>query len=130
MDKKILCFAMLLFMAGELCSQTFINLEFRPKAILDEGYKKPKLSNEKTLGYIIQRSRINAGYNKDKLEVFLSLQDIRYWGDDNLYKSSGTSGNSESICLHQAWFTLKPTENISVKTVYINKGVTTLLIEK
>ncbi len=93
-----------------------LGLDYRPRMIIDMGYSTPKLKDIKTPTYFTQRSRINALYRNEKLETYFSLQDVRYWGGDNMYKSSGTQGNSESVSLHQAWFLLKLNKNFRVKT--------------
>ena len=93
-----------------------LGAELRPRMLIDNGYRNPKASDDKTLSFITQRTRLNIGYQKDILETYISIQDIRIWGDDNNYKESGALGNTESISLHQAWFLFKPTQTLSVKT--------------
>jgi len=90
-------------------------VELRPRILIDNGYKSPKLFNKKTLSYISQRTRLNTGFRKDKLETYVSIQDVRLWGNDNNYKENGVFGNTESMNLHQAWFLVRPTKSISVK---------------
>ena len=89
--------------------------ELRPRMLIDNGYKTPKSSENNPLSYISQRTRLSTGFKKDKLETYISIQDIRIWGDDNNYKGNGVYGNTESLSLHQAWFLLKPSRNISAK---------------
>lgn len=92
-----------------------LGIEIRPRFLLDEGYRTPKSINEKTYSYVTQRTRLSAGYKKNKLQAYVSIQDIRFWGGDNKFKQSGVFGNTESLSLHQAWFALNPIKTISLK---------------
>ena len=93
----------------------YFGAELRPRILIDNGYKSPKLFNEKPLAYITQRTRLNARFQNNKLEAYISVQDVRFWGGDNKYKENGMFGNTESLHLHQAWFSFNSTKNISVK---------------
>ncbi|NLU39655.1 MAG: alginate export family protein [Bacteroidales bacterium] len=97
-------------------AQVILDGEFRPRMIIDGGYKTIKLESDPVFVYISQRSRVNLSYKKNKLETYFSIQDVHVWGDDDMYSSSGVSGNSKGINLYQAWFTLKPSSHISIKT--------------
>ncbi len=97
-------------------SQFSISGEYRPRMIIDNGYKGLKPSGDPTIVSISQRTRINFGYGREKLETYLSVQDVRFWGDDERYSSSGLLGNTASLSVHQAWFALRPTSEITIKT--------------
>lgn len=92
-----------------------IGIEIRPRLLIDNGYRTPKTVKESTTTYITQRSRIKANLKIKNIETHISFQDVRFWGDDNIYKESGTYGNTESVSLHEAWFLINPFSNISVK---------------
>jgi hypothetical protein len=112
---KLILIIGILLGSTDLFSQFTIDGEFRPRVMIDNGYKTIKFESDPTLVYISQRSRINLGYKKDKIETFFSFQDVHYWGDDDNFSSSGMLGNTKGINLHQAWFALKPNSNISLK---------------
>jgi hypothetical protein len=112
---KLLLIIGLLLGSTDLFSQFTIDGEFRPRVMIDNGYKTIKLESDPTLVYISQRSRISLGYKKDMIETYFSLQDVHYWGDDDNYSSSGMLGNTKGINIHQAWFSLKPTAAITFK---------------
>ncbi len=92
-----------------------IGAELRPRFILDNGYKKPKTLNEKPVPYISQRTKLNLGFENSSFEMYVSFLDIRLWGDDNNYSSSGAFGNTGSTFLHQAWARINLTKNLSLK---------------
>ncbi len=92
-----------------------ISGELRPRILVDNGYKTPNTTGESSPVYTTQRTRLNALFNNEKLDVYISLQDVRFWGGENNYNASGVYGNTESISLHQAWAKLKIAELISLK---------------
>ena len=92
-----------------------ISGELRPRILVDNGYKSPKIKGESSPVYTTQRTRLNAKFNNEKLDVYISLQDVRFWGGEDNYNASGVYGNTESISLHQAWAKLKIAELISLK---------------
>ncbi|MBN2727772.1 MAG: alginate export family protein [Bacteroidales bacterium] len=116
MKKSIIAIAFLLSL------QTFsqeekliIGSEFRSRALLDMGYKSPKGFFDAPMLYISQRTRLNAEFQKEIFTAYVSMQDVRIWGDDDLYSGSGSFGNSQSLLLHQAWVNIGCTEKSSLK---------------
>jgi hypothetical protein len=117
MKKSVLLFALFIY-CGLISAQNKsfnLGMEIRPRFLLDNGYKTPKSINEKSYSYVTQRTRLNAGYERNKLQSYVSIQDVRFWGGDNKYKESGVFGNTESLSLHQAWFAFNPNKTISLK---------------
>lgn len=112
---KLFFLFLLMIMSSEVFSQMILDGEFRPRMMIDNGYKSIRLSSDPTLVYISQRSRVNLGYKSDKLETYFSVQDVHYWGDDDMYSTSSVSGNTKGINLYQAWVVLKPTSEIALK---------------
>ncbi len=92
-----------------------ISAELRPRTLVDNGYSTPKSTDESTHLYTTQRTRLNASFANDKLETFISFQDVRLWGGDNNYKSSGSYGNTESLGLHLGWVKLNFNQQFSLK---------------
>lgn len=101
--------------SGTLRAQFTVDGEFRPRMIIDQGYKTPKLSESPALTYISQRTRLNTTWRNERIEAYLSIQDVRFWGDDNITSSSGMLGNSNSLSLHQAWVMFKPDPGLKIK---------------
>jgi hypothetical protein len=116
MMRELILTACLAFVAFATFSQTTIDAEYRPRSMVDGGYKTIKLVTDPTLIYISQRSRLNIGYKSEKLETYFSIQDVRFWGDDDNYSSTAAQGSTKGVSVHQAWFMFKPSEKISIKT--------------
>ncbi len=96
-------------------SQLEFGAEFRPRVIVDNGYSSPKTQGENTPVYTTQRTRLNAHFTVNNIESYISFQDVRLWGADNNYKSSGTYGDTESLGLHQGWVKMNLTQTFSLK---------------
>lgn len=92
-----------------------VGAEIRPRILLDNGYKSPQAKNNDTPVYTTQRTRLNMLFTNEKFESCLSVQDVRIWGADNNYKSSGNYGDTHSLCLHQGWVKLKLNEPVFIK---------------
>ncbi len=117
--KQLLLLLFFIFIINSLYGQEnkfTLGVEYRPRSIINNGYQSPKPSNIETILSISQRSRINFGFQKDKLKTYLSVQDVRLWGDDNIYNAIATLGNTKSLGVHQAWFSLqlKPMVNLKI----------------
>lgn len=93
-------------LSQEINAQTNLSFEYRPRLILDRGYKTPKPSDASFVAYTTQRSRIGLDYKKEKIEVHFSIQDIRYWGGEGIYNTQGVYGDGNSLELYQAWVRL------------------------
>ncbi len=107
--------AMFINIANSQENKLTAGFEYRPKAIVNSGYQMPKLSEDKTVLSVTQRTRINLAFERNKLKTYISVQDVRLWGDDNNYSKTATSGNSESLRIHQAWFSLNLNPDIIIK---------------
>ena len=115
MKKNILLCAILCMQVYYAKSQTNISAELRPRLIIDDGYKSPKIKDNNTVPYITQRTRLNVNKKSDLLDAYISIQDIRYWGDEDNYKSSGALSNTKSLDLNEAWFKYKPSDLLTFK---------------
>lgn len=116
--KKTLIFLSLLMLVSSVYSQDnkfTLGVEYRPRGIFNHGYQSPKPSNMESVMSVSQRTRINLGFQRDKLKTYISIQDVRLWGDDNNYNQTATLGNSESLRIHQAWFSLQLTPKMNLK---------------
>lgn len=93
-----------------------IGVELRPRFILNNGYSTPILKKDNPDSYFTQRTRMFIAFNKEKISANVSFQDVRIWGNDNLYNSRGIYGNTNSITLFAGWFKYQFSPKISIKT--------------
>jgi len=86
--------------------QLKINAELRPRFEFRHGYKSLPSDEDNASYFVSQRSRLNLGYNHEKYSFGFSLQDVRVWGDEDIYSSTGVMGTNASVDLYEAWMRL------------------------
>lgn len=93
-------------------AQVFIlDSELRPKFEYRNGYRSPIDENTAPGASISQRSRVNLTYNSSILKTYISLQNIKTWGDTRMSNSSDVNGTM----IHQAWGEISLSPAISLK---------------
>ncbi|MEE4198979.1 MAG: alginate export family protein [Bacteroidales bacterium] len=88
-------------------AQFIVDAHLRPRSEVRHGYKALPDRNDKTACFISQRSRLSLALDREKYQMGFSIQDVRVWGDEELYSSTGIKGNNSSLDLFQAWLWLK-----------------------
>ena len=84
--------------------QMLVRSEYR------HGYNKLINENADPAGFIAHRARIQANYKIDRLNFFMSIQDVRTWG------SSSTANISDNyLSVHEAWAEVNFGENWKLK---------------
>lgn len=69
-----------------LKAQFKVQAELRPRFEIRDGIKAPLDSDDKAAIITTQRSRLNLSYNNENVELYMSFQDVRTWGDEK-YKT-------------------------------------------
>ena len=77
----IILVACLPLMITELSAQLEISAEFRPRTEYRHGFKTLFTSDEDAAFFTDQRTRINFDFKSTDVEAYLSLHDIRVWGN-------------------------------------------------
>lgn len=84
--------------------QLLVRSEFR------HGYNKPLAEGLDPAGFIAHRARIQAGYTVDRLNFYMSIQDIRTWG------STGQANIADDfLSVHEAYAETSFGENWKLK---------------
>ena len=107
----VVCFIALSYIEG----QTQLSGELRARPELRYGYKELPDSASKPALLVSQRSRLNFIIKKEKYSVGFSIQDVRVWGDEQMYTSTGVSGDMASIDLKEAWFAYQVKKDFNIK---------------
>jgi len=100
-----------IFLVLNVNAQLKIDAEIRPRFEYRHGYITLFPDDVDPAAFVSQRTRLNVGYEKDKLIFYLSMQDVRVWGDVRQLNISDKNGFS----VHQAWGQLLFTPNLSLK---------------
>ena len=110
MKVKNLIVALLILFTVKSFAQLTISGELRPRAEYRNGYKTLTADNSDAALFVSQRTRLNTQFISEDYTFFVSIQDIRVWGD---VKQLAENGNS--LALHEAWGQVNFTPNFSVK---------------
>jgi hypothetical protein len=115
MIKKITLLAVLAVISGHAFSQFTLKAELRPRLEYRGGYGIILSKDQDPSVFVSQRSRLSAYYQSGILSAAFALQDVRVWGDDDLYTSTGVFGSKSSIDLNEAWLGIQVYKNGSIK---------------
>ncbi len=96
--KKILL-AVLGLVATQTFAQFTLDGEFRPRTEFRNGYKTLNPSNTDAALFTSQRTRLNTKFEAEKYSFFVSIQDVRTWGDVPQLNVSDKNG----LAIHEAW---------------------------
>ena len=92
-------------------SQLKIDTEIRPRVEYRHGYKTLFPNNANAALFTSQRTRLNFSQSIEKLNFYVSIQDVRVWGDVPQLNSADNNG----LSLHQAWAEILLDANYSLK---------------
>lgn len=105
--KKLILLAGLGMLSSTVFAQEFgVDLQLRPRVEYRHGYKTLVPDNVDAATFVSQRSRLNFNYGSEKLNAYISLQNVRVWGDVNTLSATDVNGTA----IHEAWasFNLSP----------------------
>jgi len=100
---------MFLLFAVNINAQIEIDGQLRTKFEYRDGYKTLLPVGANAAYVATQRSRLNFKYSNDKLKTFLSVQDVRIWGEQE-YKT-----DVATLSIHQAWGEILFNDFLSLK---------------
>ncbi|GAB4228811.1 MAG: hypothetical protein Tsb0034_00130 [Ekhidna sp.] len=110
MIQKILLSLFVFVFCFTTYAQFELGAELRPRTEYRDGYRTLSEVGEKGVFLTTQRTRLNLGYkDQNRIETFLSLQDIRTWGQYDLNTRAST------VNLYQAWLKFNFRERLSLK---------------
>lgn len=111
MKHYLLVFIVSLSFCVSAIAQVKIDAELRPRFEYRHGFGSLFPDNTDASAFVSQRTRLNAGYKNDYLDFYLSVQDIRVWGDVPQLNRADRNG----FGVHQAWGELLFTPEFSLK---------------
>ncbi|MEI6123722.1 MAG: alginate export family protein [Bacteroidota bacterium] len=108
--KKVILLAAFLSLSFGAFSQFTLSAEFRPRFEFRDSYKLLPPSLGQTPAYqISQRTRLNVGFKWSIINTYLSIQDVRLWGDEAIKKDVA------GLNLYQGWAEIKVCDSFFVK---------------
>lgn len=106
----LLLFTIIIF-SSSARAQVIVDAELRPRFEYRHGYKTLFRNQTDPAAFVSQRTRLNAFYTDETLTFYLSLQDIRVWGDVPQMNAADNNG----VGIHQAWGEIKFTPTFAAK---------------
>ncbi|RFS18107.1 alginate export family protein [Emticicia sp. C21] len=112
------------FFAGVSYSQFSLTGQLRTRTEIRDGLGNLALIGSKPAAFTSQRTRLTFGYKWDRVNLGVSVQDIRVWGQD---ASSISNSDGARLAVHEAWaeivlanaadtsFKFKALQNLSLK---------------
>lgn len=95
--------------------QLEINAELRPRAEVRHGYKAIPKEDAEAATFVSQRTRLNLYYSHSKFKVGISFQDVRVWGDEQLFNATGVYGDNASLDMNEGWIEIFAGKSSSFK---------------
>lgn len=99
------------FFITTITAQLKIDAELRPRFEYRHGFQSLFPDNADAAAFVSQRTRLNTTYQIEKLNFYLSFQDIRVWGDVPQLNLADRNG----VTVHEAWGEILFNPNISLK---------------
>lgn len=96
--RKILLNTAFLLFSVSVFAQFSLQGEIRPRAEYRHGFQSLIAEDEDAAMFVSQRSRLNFGYTVPEVTVFISLQDVRVWGEVAQLNRSDMNAS-----IHEAW---------------------------
>jgi hypothetical protein len=91
-------------------AQFNIDGQLMQRAEYRNGFGKLLNQGEESAGFIGQRARLAANYQKDNLSIHVSIQDVRTWGS-----APQTKTTDGYLSVYEAYAQIKTSEHWSVK---------------
>jgi hypothetical protein len=91
-------------------AQFSVDAQHRNRFELRDGYKKLAAEGTTPAAFISQRTRLSFSYEKERLKLKFTPQDVRVWGDEQLSSSTGVFGDYASLDLFEAFVQIKTSE--------------------
>lgn len=112
---KLIILFILTLLIENAYTQFTLNVEMRPRLEYRNGYKSLAYKDADASLFVSQRSRLGIQYKTGKLQYAMIIQDVRVWGDEQLYSTTGVHGDDASIDIHKAWIALTLFKNSTIK---------------
>ncbi len=99
MKTKHLLLLLVVLVSSKMVAQFTLSGEFRPRTEFRNGFKTLRPNDADPALFTSQRVRLNTKYATENYTFYVSIQDIRVWGD---VKQLNTADNN-GLAIHEAW---------------------------
>jgi hypothetical protein len=112
---KSIILGIVLAFAGqnEAKAQLTVTGQVRPRFEVRDGQGTLQKKGDDDAAFTSQRTRLNVGFAGYRYKVFMSLQDVRVWGQDASSINRTTTEANNGLMVHEAWTELMLNDTIS-----------------
>ncbi|KAA2240364.1 hypothetical protein F0L74_29860 [Chitinophaga agrisoli] len=93
--------------------QLSIGAQLRTRTELRDGQGAPLPKGADPAIFTSQRTRLSAGFSAYRIQLGITLQDVRVWGQDASTINRTTTANNNGLLLHEAWADILLTDTSS-----------------
>lgn len=98
---------MLLLFCGALSFPSYgqfsLNAQLRTRTEYRDGQGAPLAREASPAVFTSQRTRLSAGFTAYRIQLGVTVQDVRVWGQDGSTINRTTTANNNGLMLHEAW---------------------------
>ncbi len=113
--RQLLFFGFFILLQINMMGQLKITAELRARGELFNSYKYLADTTNETQYYVTQRTRLNFDYKKDFYELYISLQDVRAWGGEDMSSGTIVLGSSHGLDIYEASAKFNLSSKLSLK---------------
>lgn len=107
---------LLILISSPIFAQFEISAELRARPELNHGLMSLPVESSEAAFFVSQRSRLNFSFKNEHFSSYFSVQDVRFWGENDIATKTGIQTNTKGFGVSQAWFDWKFAENWGLKT--------------
>jgi hypothetical protein len=93
--------------------QLSLGAQLRTRTELRNGQGSPLPHNASPAVFTSQRTRLSAGFTASRIQLGITVQDVRVWGQDASTLNRTTTANNNGFMLHEAWAEVLLTDTAS-----------------
>lgn len=109
-SRKFVTVLIFSIMAFNASAQFTLSGELRPRAEYRHGFSSLIAEDEEAAFFVSQRSRLNFRYGMEEFTFFVSLQDVRVWGEVPQLNRSDVNSS-----IHEAWGELRLSPGVALR---------------
>ncbi|MEM8523662.1 MAG: alginate export family protein [Bacteroidota bacterium] len=109
--KSISIIVFSLLSMSSVFAQLDFSLEVRPRSEYRHGFKALANEGQEAAFFIDQRTRFNTMFTEDAIDLKISLQDVRVWGN----QPQLVIGDGNLTSVHEAWAKVKFDSKLAIK---------------
>jgi len=108
----IICLVFCVALSLPSYGQFSLNAQLRTRTEFRDGQGAPLAHDASPAVFTSQRTRLSAGFSAYRIQLGVSIQDVRVWGQDGSTINRTTTANNNGFMLHEAWAEILLTDTI------------------